>query len=183
MLVLHAALAAILAIPGTAKKAPLPTTETSGFASDLSELTRVVRKDFESIAGPGTVSVNIDSEELITVRIAATSLKPEISNAIYQREWELCGLFPGLAFDFYFGGPELARVIQADLESISGPGTVDVSIENERLFSARIAVPSLNSEICARICDRELELYRLFQDLNFDFDLWLKPASTERSEP
>ncbi len=71
-------------------------------------------------------------------------------------------------------GAELARSIKADIESISGPGTVEVSIDHETLFSVRVAVPSFSPEICTQIYDRELKLYRFFTDLNFDFYLRLK---------
>lgn len=75
---------------------------------------------------------------------------------------------------------ELAKAIKADLESISGPGSVDISIDNGTLFSVRIAVPSFSTEICAPIYDRELKLYRFFPDLNFDFYLRLRTASTKQ---
>lgn len=72
------------------------------------------------------------------------------------------------------GGKELASNIKTDLETIAGPGSVDVSIDHETLFSVRIAVPDLASEICNPIFDRELKLYRLFPDYSFDFYLRAK---------
>jgi hypothetical protein len=71
-------------------------------------------------------------------------------------------------------GPELVKTIKSDIESISGPGSVDISIDHETLYSVRVAVPSLSPEICTPIYDRELKLYRYFPDLNFDFYLRLK---------
>ncbi len=82
-----------------------------------------------------------------------------------------------------FGGVELAHAIKTDIESISGPGSVDVSIDNKTLYSVRIFVPSFRTEICNRIYDRELKLYKLFPDLNFDFYLRLKPAPARRTRP
>lgn len=79
-----------------------------------------------------------------------------------------------------FGGAELADLIRMEIEAISGPGSVDVSINHETLFSVRIAVPSFRSEICNPIYDRELQLYRVFPELNFDFYLWLKPDPPSR---
>jgi hypothetical protein len=77
-------------------------------------------------------------------------------------------------------GRDLVEAIKSDIESISGPGSVDISIDHETLFSVRVAVPSFSPEICAPIYDRELKLYRYFPDLNFDFYLRLKPDSRER---
>jgi hypothetical protein len=74
-------------------------------------------------------------------------------------------------------GPELVKTIKSDIESISGPGSVDISIDHETLYSVRVAVPSLSPEICTPIYDRELKLYRYFPDLNFDFYLRLKDKS------
>ncbi len=74
-------------------------------------------------------------------------------------------------------GPELVKTIKSDIESISGPGSVDISIDHETLYSVRVAVPSLSPEICTPIYDRELKLYRYFPDLNFDFYLRLKDQS------
>jgi hypothetical protein len=74
-------------------------------------------------------------------------------------------------------GPELVKTIKSDIESISGPGSVDISIDHETLYSVRVAVTSLSPEICSPIYDRELKLYRYFPDLNFDFYLRLKDQS------
>jgi hypothetical protein len=74
-------------------------------------------------------------------------------------------------------GPELVGAIKSDIESISGPGSVDISIDHETLYSVRVAVPSFSPEICTQIYDRELRLYRYFPDLNFDFYLRLKDQS------
>ena len=119
----------------------------------------------------------------IKVRIAVARFSSEICKPIYDRERELYRLFPDLKFDFHFDGPALARAIKRDLEAISGPETVDVSIDHETLFSVRIGVPSFRSEIYTPIYDRALELYRLFPDLNFDFYLRLKPAVAEQPGP
>lgn len=73
-------------------------------------------------------------------------------------------------------GAELVNSIKKDIESIAGPGSVDVSIDNETLFSVRVAVPSFGTEICNPIYDVELKLYRFFPDLNFDFYLRQKSA-------
>lgn len=69
------------------------------------------------------------------------------------------------------GGDELARAIKQDLERIAGPGSVEVSIDHETLFSVRIAVSSLGPAIYTRIYDRAVDLYRHYPDLNFDFYL------------
>jgi hypothetical protein len=74
-------------------------------------------------------------------------------------------------------GAELARTIKSDIESISGPGSVDISIDHETLYSVRVAVSSLSPEICTPIYDHELKLYRYFPELNFDFYLRLKDQS------
>jgi hypothetical protein len=74
-------------------------------------------------------------------------------------------------------GPELVKTIKSDIESISGPGSVDISIDHETLYSVRVAVPSWSPEICTPIYDRELKLYRYFPELNFDFYLRLKDQS------
>ena len=84
-------------------------------------------------------------------------------------------------------GAELVSAIKSDIESISGPGSVDISIDHETLYSVRIAVARLSPEICTPIYDRELKLYRYFPDLNFDFYLRLKdqaaPAPPARITP
>jgi hypothetical protein len=74
-------------------------------------------------------------------------------------------------------GPELVGAIKSDIESITGPGSVDISIDHETLYSVRVAVSSFSPEICTPIYDRELKLYRYFPDLNFDFYLRLKDQS------
>ena len=71
-------------------------------------------------------------------------------------------------------GAELIKTIKSDIESISGPGSVDISIDHDTLYSVRVAVPSFSPEICTPIYDRELKLYRYFPELNFDFYLRLK---------
>ena len=70
-------------------------------------------------------------------------------------------------------GPELVGAIKSDIESISGRGTVDVSIDSKTLFNVRIAIPGFSSEIYSRVYDRELEFYQAFPDLSFDF--YLRP--------
>jgi hypothetical protein len=76
-------------------------------------------------------------------------------------------------------GSELARAIKTDIEAISGPGSVDVSIDHETLYTVRIAVPSFRREIYTPIYDHALELYRQFPDLSFDFYLRLKTAANK----
>jgi hypothetical protein len=78
------------------------------------------------------------------------------------------------------GGTELANAIKNDIESLAGPGAVEVSVDHETLFSVRVAVPNFRSEFCTPIYDRELRLYRLFPDYSFDFYLRLKPAPNTR---
>jgi hypothetical protein len=68
----------------------------------------------------------------------------------------------------------ISQTIKSDIEAIAGPGSVDVSSTNGRLFNVRIAVPSLSVEFCGPIFDREVRLYRLFPDFNFDFYLRLR---------
>lgn len=75
---------------------------------------------------------------------------------------------------------QLPRVIKREIESISGPGSVDISVDHETLFSVRIAVPSFRSDIYNPIYDRALELYRLYPDLSFDFYLRLKAGQTSK---
>jgi len=76
------------------------------------------------------------------------------------------------------GGPALAKVIKSDIEAIAGPGSVDISIDHETLFSVRVAVPGLRTEIYTRIYDRVVDLYRQYPDLNFDF--YLRPRNASR---
>jgi hypothetical protein len=70
--------------------------------------------------------------------------------------------------------PDIAAAIKSDFESIAGPGSVDVDQTAGKLFSIRIAVPTLSSDFCNPIYDHELKLFRLFPDLNFDFYLRLR---------
>ena len=175
MLILEAALAAILAIHGVPAKLQSATAQNAITAFSGPRLARAIKTDLESISGPGTVNVNIDGETRFSARIAIPVFNLQVCTQIYDREMELRQLFPDLNFDFYFDGADLARAIKADLESISGAGTVDVSIDSITLFNVRIAVPGFNSAIYSRIFDRELEFYQAFRDLNFDFYLRPKP--------
>ena len=177
MLILKAALAAFLAVPPATVKAPPPKTQAPITSFRGPELAHAIKEDLESISGRGTVVVSIDNQTTFSARIAIPGFNPKICTQIYHRERELQQLFPDLDFDFYFGGPELARAIAMDLESISGRGTVDVSIDSRTLFNVRIAVPGFSSEIYSRLFDRELEFYRVFPDLNFDF--YLRPKTIE----
>ena len=76
--------------------------------------------------------------------------------------------------------PAIATAIKQDLESVAGPGSVDVDRASGKLFSIRIAVPTLSSDFCNPIYDRELKLFRLFPELNFDF--YLRLRNTEESK-
>jgi hypothetical protein len=171
MFILEAALVAFLATRPPAIKPPEPETAPAIATLAGPELARAIKKDLESIAGPGTVEVAIDHEILFSVRIAMQKLRPDVCTRIRQREVELSGLFPNLSFDFRFGGAELARAIKTDIESISGGGTVDVSIDSGTLFNVKVALPEFSSKLYNQIYDRALELYRLFPDLSFDFYL------------
>jgi hypothetical protein len=175
MLILEAALAAILAIRGAPVKVPSATAQNAITAFSGPRLARAIKTDLESISGPGTVNVGIDGETRFSARIAISVFNMRVCTQIYDREMELRQLFPDLNFDFYFDGADLSRAIKADLESISGPGTVDVSIDSTTLFNVRIAIPGFSSAIYSRIFDRELEFYQAFRDLNFDFYLRPKP--------
>jgi hypothetical protein len=177
MLILQAALAAVLAIPGTTVKEPPPEAKAAITSFSGPELGRAIKADLESISGAGTVNVSIDGQKRFSARIAIPGFNPKICTQIYLRERELQQLFPELDFDFYFDGHELARAIQADIESISGRGTVDVSIDNKTLFNVRVAVPGFSFEIYTRIYDRVLEFYQAFPDLSFDF--YLRPKAIE----
>jgi copper chaperone CopZ len=176
MLILKTALVVILAVRGETVKPRSPAAPPPIAALGGTELARAIKTDLESISGAGTVNVSVDNGTLFRARIAIPGFNPGICAKIYDREMALRQLFPGLNFDFYFGGTELARVIKTDLESISGRGTVDVSVDSKTLFSVRIAMAGLNAEIYNRIFDRELEFYRAFRDLNFDFYLRLNPV-------
>jgi copper chaperone CopZ len=173
MVILVAALAVLFATPPPAVKTPSLTAKPAVVAVSGPELARAVKADLESISGAATVTVNIDSETHFSVRIAIQGFDSKICSQIYDRERDLDQLFPDRNFDFYFDGPGLASAIKADLESISGRGTVDVNIDSKTLFNVRIAVPGYSSEIYSQLFDRELELYRAFRDLSFDF--YLRP--------
>jgi hypothetical protein len=73
-------------------------------------------------------------------------------------------------------GTELANAIKTEIEALAGPGSVDVSIDHETLYSVRVAVSSSHSELSTPIFDRALELYKLFPDLSFDFYVRVKPT-------
>jgi hypothetical protein len=180
MLILKAALAALLAIRGAYVKTSSPTAQPAIVAAGP-ELARAIKADLESISGTGTVNVSIDGETRYSARIAIRGFSSKICTEVYERELELHELFPSLNFDFYFGGPELAGAIKADIESISGRGTVDVSIDSKTLFNVRVAIPAFSSEIYSQIFDRELEFYRACPDLNFDF--YLRPKPSEPAPP
>jgi copper chaperone CopZ len=177
MLILNAALAALLALQGANLKAPSITAQTAITALGGPALVRTIKTDLEAIAGTGTVSVTMDNKTSFSARIAIPGFSPKICKRIYDREVELRQLYPDLNFDFYFDGPELAKAIKTDIESISGRDTVDVSIDNRTLFSVRIAIPGFRSEIYSQVYDRELEFYDAFRDLNFDF--YLRPKASE----
>jgi uncharacterized protein (DUF736 family) len=173
MLILTAALAALLATPPPSVKAPSPAAQPAIAGIGGPELARAIKAALEPISGTGTVTVSIDGKTHFSVRIAMPDFNSKICTQIYDREQDLIQLFPDQNIDFYFDGPELARAIKADIESISGRGTVDVSIDSKTLFNVRIAIPDFSSEIYNQLFDRELELYRAFRDLNFDF--YLRP--------
>jgi copper chaperone CopZ len=173
MLILTAALAALLATPPPAVKAPSPAAQTAIATFNAPELANAIKTALESISGAGTVAVGIEGKTHFSVRIAIPDFDSKICAQIYDRERDLDQLFPDLNIDFYFDGPELARAIKANIESISGRGTVDVSIDSKTLFNVRIAVVDLSSDTYNQLFDRELELYRAFRDLNFDF--YLRP--------
>jgi len=177
MLILHAALLALLADTPPAVKTPAPPAPPAISALSGVELARAIRQDLESIAGAGNIDVRLDRDAFYTVRIIMPTISPEIGKKIYARELELRGLFPGLGFDFRYAAPELARAIKIDIETISGGGTVDVSIDRETLFNVRIAVPSLTSHLYKQIYDRALEFYKDFPDLSFDFYVMQKPGA------
>jgi hypothetical protein len=173
MLILTAALAALLATPPPAVKAPSQSSQPAITAVGGPELARAIKAALEPISGAGTVNVSIHDKTQIGVGIAIPDFDLRICSQIYDRELDLNQLFPEQNIDFYFDGPELARAIKADIESISGRDTVDVSIDSKTLFNVRIAVPDFRSDIYNQLFDRELELYRTFRDLNFDF--YLRP--------
>jgi hypothetical protein len=173
MLILTAVLAALLATPPPSVKAPSPATQPAIGAVGGPELARAIKSALEPISGTGTVNVTVVSKTHFSVRIAIPDFDSKICARIYDRELDLIQLFPDQSIDFSFDGPDLARAIKADIESISGRGTVDVSIDSKTLFNVRIAIPDFSAEIYNQLFDRELELYRAFRDLNFDF--YLRP--------
>jgi len=177
MLILNAALAAIVALQGANLKAPSITAQTAITAFGGPALVRTIKSDLETIAGAGTVNASMDSKTSFSARIAIPGFNPQICKRIYDREVELRQLYPDLNFDFYFDGPELAKAIKTDIESISGRDTVDVSIDSRTLFSVRIAIPGYRSEIYSQVYNRELEFYEAFRDLSFDF--YLRPKTIE----
>ena len=173
MKILKAALVALLAVSGALAQSS--TGRPAITASGGPELARAIKADLEAISGTGTVTVSTDNKTLYSARIAIPGFSPKICTQIYDREMELRQLFPDLNFDFYFDGAELARAIKADLEAISGSGTVDVSIDSKTLFNVRVAIPGFAPEIYNQIYDRALEFYRAFRDLSFDF--YVRPMS------
>lgn len=177
MILLEAALLAILVDTPPAVKPPAPAPSSAIASLTGVELARALKQDIESIAGAGNVDVRLTRDNLYTVRISMATLNPKIGKEVYDRELELRGLFPNLNFDFRYAAPELAHAIKTDIESISGGGTVDVSIDRETLFNVRIAVPSLTSHLYSRIYERALEFYKNFPDLSFDFYLMQKPGA------
>lgn len=176
MILLEAALLAILADTPPAAKPPAPPPSALSALSGT-DLAQAVKRDIESIAGAGNVDVRLTRDSFYTVRITVPKFNPEVGKKIYARELELRGLFPNLSFDFQYAAPELARAIKTELETISGGGTVDVSIDRETLFNVRIAVPSLTSHLYNQIYDRALEFYKDFPDLSFDFYVMQKPGA------
>lgn len=71
---------------------------------------------------------------------------------------------------------QIAEAIRTDFEALAGPGSVEISTDNGKLLSIRIAVPTLSLEFCAPIYEREIKLYRIFPDLNFDFYVLLRQS-------
>jgi hypothetical protein len=80
------------------------------------------------------------------------------------------------------GGPELARAIKTDIEAIAGPGSVDVSIDHETLYTVRVAVPGYRKELYDPIYSHALKLYRDFPELSFDFYLRPKTTTTHHAQ-
>jgi hypothetical protein len=177
MLTIVAALTVLLAIPETTTpvKKTAPAPQPAAVTFNGSELVRTIKTDLESIAGHGTVTVSLDPGAHYTVRIAIPGFSSKVCSQIYDREQALRELFPDLNIDFYFSTPELTRAIKADLESISGRGTVDISIDSKTLFNVRIAIAGYSSDLYRQLYDRELELYRALPELSFDF--YLRPVS------
>jgi copper chaperone CopZ len=177
MLILDAVLAVILALPGTPAKPPSPASRPAVIPLAGPELARAVKAELESVAGAGTVEVSTESEFRFSVRITIQRFNSQICKQIYDREMGLHQLFPDVNFNFYYSTPELTRAIKTDLESISGPDTVDISIDSKSLLNVSVAIPRLNPQIYSEIFARELEFYRAFPDLNFDF--YIRPAGVE----
>lgn len=69
---------------------------------------------------------------------------------------------------------QIVDAIRNDFEALAGPGSVEISTENGKLLSIRIAVPTLSLEFCAPIYEREIKLFRIFPELNFDFYVLLR---------
>ena len=157
MLILNAALAALLAIHANPVRVPSMAAQSAIVGLSGPALARSIKTDLESIAGTGTVAVSIENRTHFSARVTLQSFSSKVCTQIYDRELELHQLYPDLTFDFFFDGPELARAIKADLESISGPNTVDISIDSKTLFNVRVAIPGFSSEIYNRIYDRALE--------------------------
>ncbi len=61
----------------------------------------IIKSDFESIAGPGSVAVDRADGKLFNIRIAVPTLSSDFCNPIYDHEIKLFRLFPDLNFDFY----------------------------------------------------------------------------------
>jgi hypothetical protein len=61
----------------------------------------IIKSDFESIAGPGSVAVDRTDGKLFNIRIAVPTLSSDFCNPIYDHELKLFRLFPDLNFDFY----------------------------------------------------------------------------------
>ena len=178
MLILDAVLAVILALPGTPSKSPSPPpSEPTAVPLGGPGLARAVKAELESIAGTGSVEVATESEFRFNVRITIQTFNSKICRQIYDREMGLHQLFPDVIFDFYYSAPELTRAIKADLESISGPGTVAISIDSKSLLNVSVAIRGFSSQIYSEIFARELEFYRAFPDLNFDF--YIRPSGAE----
>jgi hypothetical protein len=177
MLILDAVLAVILALPGTTSKPPSPASQPAVASLAGAELARAVKAELESVAGAGSIDVTTESEFRFNVRITIQTFNSKICRQIYDHEMGLHQLFPDVSFNFYYSAPELTRAIKADLESISGPDTVDIRIDSKSLLNVSVAIPGISSQIYSDIFARELEFYRAFPDLNFDF--YIRPLGAE----
>ena len=178
MLILDAVLAVILALPGTPSKPPSPAAQPAAVPQGGPELARAVKAELESIAGTGSVEVSTESQFRFNVRITIETFNSKICRQIYDREMGLHQLFPDVNFNFYYSVPELTRAIKADLESISGRDTVDISIDSKSLLNVSVAIPAFSAQVYSEIFARELEFYRAFPDLNFDFYIRRSAAET-----